>query len=242
MREEHIVKAYDEELKQLDRMVSEMGGLVEDQLAAALDALVRHDPQAAKEVIKHDKAIDRYEVLIDAHTTELLALRQPMAEDLRIIIAALKLASNLERMGDYAKNIARRTITLTKVPLLATATQSLKRMGEMVQGMIKDVLDAYSTRNAELAEAVIQKDQDVDRLHTSLFREFMELIAREPQHVSAGIHLSFIVRDIERIGDHATNVAEKVYYMLEGTHPEGKRPKGDRTSSVVVDQEITEGS
>lgn len=235
MNDGHIVSAYDEELARLERLICEMGGLAEDQLAAALDALVRYDPEAAEAVIKRDKIIDRLEADIDAHATELLALRQPMAEDLRIILAALKLAGNVERMGDYAKNIAKRTVTLTQVPQLVPATQALKRMGEIAQEMIKDVLDAYSRRDAALASAVILKDQDVDRMHTSLFREFMEMMTAEPQHISAVTHLIFIAKDVERIGDHATNVAEKVLYMLEGSIPEGTRPKDDQSTTVVVD-------
>lgn len=242
MTERHIVKAYDEELARLDRLVVEMGGLVEAQLEAALDALARHDPEAAEEVVRRDKKIDRYEAEIDAHTTAMLVLRQPMAEDLRIIVAALKLAGNLERMGDYAKNVAKRTITLTKVPLLAPATRSLKRMGEMVQEMIHEVLDAYVRRDAALADAVILKDRDVDRMHTSLFREFMELMVAEPQHISACTHLIFIAKDVERIGDHATNVAEKVHYMLKGSMPEDGRPKDDRSTAVVVDWEAKSGA
>lgn len=234
MTDDHIVTAYDAELDRLDQLVGEMGGLVEAQLADALDALVRHDPEAAREIIKRDKKIDDYEAAIDAHATDLLVLRQPMAEDLRIVLAALKLAGNLERMGDYAKNIAKRTVTLTQVPLLASATQSVKRMGDMVQGMIKDVLDAYAQRDAALANAVILRDQDVDRMHTSLFRDFMELMADAPENISAGTHLIFISKDVERIGDHATNVAEKVHYMLEGELPEGTRPKDDRSTAVVV--------
>ncbi|TNE40944.1 MAG: phosphate signaling complex protein PhoU, partial [Alphaproteobacteria bacterium] len=155
MNERHIVKAYDEDLNRLNQLVSEMGGLVEEQLATALDALVRHDPTTAREVIERDLLIDQCEIRIDRQTTELLALRAPMAEDLRIVLAALKLASNLERIGDYTKNIARRTVTLTKVPLLAPATQSLRQMGQIVQGMIRDALDAYACRDAELARSVL---------------------------------------------------------------------------------------
>lgn len=235
MNEKHIVSSYDSELKQLDRLVFEMGGQVESQLAAALDALARLDPAAARDVISGDKAIDEYEYQIDIHTTELLVLRQPMAQDLRVILVALKLSANLERMGDYAKNIAKRTITLTRAPLLASATQSIKRMGELVQAMIKDALDAYSSRNAELAHAVIHKDQDVDRIYTSLFREFMEMMAADPKQISLGTHLVFIAKNVERIGDHATNIAEKIIYMLEGRLPEGERPKDDRSTTILVD-------
>ena len=210
------------------------GGWVESQLAAALDALARLDPAAARDVISQDKAIDEYEYQIDIHATEMLVLRQPMAQDLRVILVALKLSANLERMGDYAKNIAKRTVTITGAPLLASTTQSIKHMGEIVQDMIKDVLDAYSIRNVEMARAVIQKDQDVDRIFTSLFREFMEMMTADPAQISLGTHLVFIAKNVERIGDHATNVAEKVLYMLEGNLPDGERPKDDQSTAILV--------
>lgn len=240
MNEGHIVSAYDKDLNKLEALVSEMGGMVESQLAAALDALSRLDPAAADEVIKKDSVIDQYEYEIDIHTTEMLVLRQPMAQDMRIILVALKLSANLERMGDYAKNIAKRTVTLTRAPLLTSATQSINRMGEMVQAMINDVLDAYSNRNGTLAAAVIQRDQDVDRIYTSLYREFMEQMAADPTQISLCTHLVFIAKNVERIGDHATNVAEKVLYMLDGTLPEGERPKDDRSSAILVDSDLSD--
>lgn len=240
MNEGHIVSAYDKDLNKLESLVSEMGGMVESQLTASLDALSRLDPAAAEEVIKKDSVIDQYEYEIDIHTTEMLVLRQPMAQDMRVILVALKLSANLERMGDYTKNIAKRTITLTQAPLLASATQSIKHMGEMVRAMINDVLDAYSNRNGTLAAAVIQKDQDVDRIYTSLFREFMELMASDPTQISLCTHLIFIAKNVERIGDHATNVAEKVLYMLDGSLPDGDRPKDDRSSAILVDGNLND--
>lgn len=234
MTERHIVKAYDDELARLDQLIEEMGGLVEEQLSAALDALVRHDPEAAKSVIEKDKKVDEYEGEIDHHAVGMLALRQPMAADLRIIVAGLQMASNLERMGDYAKNIAKRTVTLARVPLLAPATRSLHAMGEIVEGMIRDVLNAYTARDVKLAQSVIEQDRNVDRMHNNLFREFLAKMSEEPEHVSAGTHLIFIAKDVERIGDHATNVAEKIYFMLEGVWPPGYRPKEDKTASLIV--------
>ncbi len=235
MNERHIVSAYDKDLQQLETLVSEMGGLVEAQLSAALDALVKLDPDAAAEVISRDKIVDDYESQIDLHTTEMLVLRQPMAQDLRVILVALKLASNLERMGDYAKNISKRTVTLSGTPTGTSATQSIKRMGDKVLEMIKEVLDAYARRDTELASAVILKDEDVDRMHTNLFREFLEMMTTDSQHISLGTHLIFIAKDVERVGDHATNVAEKIHYMLEGSMPVGERPKDDRSSGILVE-------
>ena len=235
MNERHIVSAYDEDLRQLETLVSEMGGLVESQLAAALDALVQLDPDTARDVIKRDKIVDDYETRIDKHTTEMLVLRQPMAQDLRVILVALKLASNLERMGDYAKNISKRTITLSGTTNVTSAAKSIKSMGDKVLEMINEVLDAYARRDGELASAVILKDEDVDRMHTNLFREFLEMMTTDPQHISLGTHLIFIAKGVERVGDHATNVAEKIHYMLEGGMPEGDRPKDDRSSDILVE-------
>lgn len=242
MNEGHIVSAYDKDLRELDRLISEMGGLVESQLAAALDALVRLDPEAAEKVIARDKVVDDYEHQIDTYATEMLALRQPMAQDLRIVLVALKLSANLERMGDYAKNIAKRAVTLTRAPLLASATQSIKHMGEMVQDMISDVLDAYSNRNAGLANAVIQRDVDVDRMYTSLFRDFMETMAADPTQISLCTHLVFIAKNVERIGDHTTNVAEKVIYMLEGNVLEDDRPKDDMSTAILLEDDGGKGT
>lgn len=231
MPNEHIVKSFDDELKQLDRMISEMGGMAETQLAASVDAMVRRDAETALKIKKEDKKIDALEQEIDDHAVRMLALRQPMADDLRMVIMALKTAAVIERIGDYAKNIAKRTQVLSQCPELG-ASKTIKRMAGLVQAMIKDVLDAYVARDAEKANDVRMRDEEVDDLHTSLFRELLTYMMEDPRNITPCTHLMFVAKNIERIGDHATNIAENVHFLVHGEMPEDERPKGD--ASVYV--------
>jgi phosphate transport system protein len=212
---DHIVSRFDEDLNQLDNLIAEMGGLAEHQFADAIKALVRRDSELAEQVIVSDKRIDAIEESVDAHTISMLALRQPMADDLRVVITALRIASVIERIGDYSKNIAKRTVAITQTPPVGPS-RTISRMGTVVQGMIKTVLDAYLQRDAELARDVRMRDEEVDALHTSLFREL------------------FVAKNIERIGDHATNIAEHVHFLVHGSLPEETRPKDDQSSYTVV--------
>ncbi len=235
MESDHIVQSYDEELARLNNMIAEMGGLTEQQLAGAIDTLMRRDKEQAEKIISRDKKVDDYEAEIDAMTIRMLALRQPMAEDLRIVIATLKIASNLERVGDYAKNIAKRAQTLSASPIIGDATYSLARMGNIVQGMIKNVLDAYLQRDIHMAVDVRDRDEDVDRLHTSLFRELLTYMMEDPRNITPCTHLLFIAKNVERIGDHVTGIAEQIYFMVQGEMLDDERPKGDQTSFTVVE-------
>lgn len=235
MPNEHIVHAFDSELAALEKAITEMGGQVELQLDKSIQALVEHDVVRAKEVIKNDKAIDKIELEVANLTTNIFALRQPMAADLRAIVAALKISSNLERMGDYAKNISKRTITLSKVPLITTLGKSVRRMGHLVENMINDVLNAYVKRDEEMAIKVIEQDHEVDQLHTSLFREILTYMMEDPSNITACTHLLFIAKNVERIGDHATNIAEQVYYIKTGEFIEDGRDKADKSTSVIVE-------
>ena len=232
MKHEHIVRSFDEELNQLNSMIAEMGGMAESQLAAAVDAMVRRDVKAALLIKKADKKIDALESAIDDHAMRILALRQPMADDLRGVIVALKTAAIIERIGDYAKNIAKRTQVLAESPTLG-ATKTVKRMASLVQPMIKDVLDAYVTRDATKAEDVRLRDEDVDSLHTSLFRELLTYMMEDQKNITAASHMMFIAKNIERIGDHATNIAENVHYLVHGEMPEEARPKSDASVYVI---------
>jgi phosphate transport system protein len=234
MPQDHIVHAFDADLGNLEKLISEMGGRVEDQLDQAITGLLDYDVERAKEVIKKDKIIDQMELEIAAQATQIFALRQPMAADLRAIVAALKISSNLERMGDYAKNISKRTITLAKIPLISTIGKSVRRMGQLVEVMIEDVLDAYVKRDATKALHVIDQDEEVDQLHTSLFREILTYMMEDPRNITACTHLVFIAKNIERIGDHATNIAEQVYYVKTGKYVEDERKKADDATSVIV--------
>ncbi len=235
METEHIVKAYDEDLKKLDSTIAEMGGLAEAQLAQALQALVTRNEESAQEVAGGDRRIDQLEAEVNALTMRLLALRQPMAEDLRLVIAALKTAGDLERIGDYIRNMANRTAALTHTQPFAGATNTLARMGELVQGMIKNVLDAYIRRDVAMADDVRLRDQAVDQLHSSLFRELLTYMMEDPRNITSCTHLLFIAKNIERIGDHVTDIAEHVHMMVLGAVPEPGRPKGDQTSFTVVE-------
>ncbi len=235
MESEHIVQSYDEELARLYNTIAEMGGLAEQQLTGAIDALLRRDREQAGRIIAGDKKVDNYEAEIDAMTIRMLALRQPMAEDLRIVIATLKIASNLERVGDYAKNIAKRAQTLSASPVIGNATYTLARMSNIVQGMIKNVLDSYLERDAHMAVDVRDRDEEVDRLHTSLFRELLTYMMEDPRNITPCTHLLFIAKNVERIGDHITGIAEQVYFMVQGEMLDDDRPKGDQTSFTVVE-------
>lgn len=231
----HIVKAYDEELEDLNRLIVEMGGLVESQLSSAIEVLVKHMPDEAKAVVAQDKKIDEMEEAIDQLATRLLALRQPMGEDLRNIISALKMSNNLERMGDYCKNIAKRTITIAHLPILTKTSASIESMGEMVRLMIRETLDAFIKRDCDIALEVIEKDQQVDQIHTSLFRDILTFMSANPETATSCTHLLFIVKNIERIGDHTTNLAEQIHYSVSGKNISESRTKEDKSSSVAVE-------
>ncbi|MEQ8193680.1 MAG: phosphate signaling complex protein PhoU [Rhodospirillales bacterium] len=228
MAQEHTVKSFDEELNRLENVLVEMGGMAEVQLADAIDALAKRDEEKAAKVVANDKRIDELEREVDSLAIRLLALRQPMADDLRSVVTALKTASIVERIGDYAKNVAKRTAVISQKPPAGTI-QSIARMGAMVQGMIKDVLDAYVTRDVAKANDVLQIDERVDLLYTSLFREFLTYMMEDPRNITPCTHLLFVAKILERIGDHATNIAENVHFLVSGELPEEERPKGQQS-------------
>ncbi|MDH3240267.1 MAG: phosphate signaling complex protein PhoU [Alphaproteobacteria bacterium] len=238
MTSDHIVKSYDEELNHLNESILKMGGLAEALLADALDSVTKRDPDRAQQTIDDDKKIDHLETEIDQQVVRLLALRQPMAADLRNIIAALKISSDIERIGDYGANVAKRAI-----PLSATQTVkplfAINRMGRITLQMIKTVLDAYTEGNPDKAKEVWLRDEEVDDLYTGLFRELLTYMMEDPRNITPCTHMLFIARNLERIGDHATNIAETVYYMVKGAHFEEDRPKGkgDRSGLAVVKPE-----
>ncbi|MDA0261286.1 MAG: phosphate signaling complex protein PhoU [Proteobacteria bacterium] len=241
MEAEHIVKSFDEELQKLDNMIAEMGGLAEAQLTDAIVALVHRDVALAGQVVERDKRLDTIESDLHKFTLRLLALRQPMADDLRIILAALKISSNLERIGDYAKNAAKRTFALAKTPAPDGAAQSIARMSSLVQVMIKNVLDAYIQRDALMAEDVLRRDQEVDQVYTSVFRELLTYMMEDPRNITASIHLMFVAKNMERAGDHVTSIAEQVHFMVVGELPNDSRPKGDATSFSVFEPDDSAG-
>jgi len=210
-----------------------MGGLAESQLQAAVEALLKRDADAATRIIHDDAKIDEQETLISQQVVRLLALRQPMAIDLRQIVAALKISSDLERFGDYATNVAKRSIALSQLPPLKPLF-AIPRMAKLVQQNMKDVLDAYTEADAEKAMNVWRRDEEVDEMYTSLFRELLTYMMEDQRNISPSIHLLFIAKNIERMGDHATNIAETIHFIVHGRDIEAARPKGDNTSFAVM--------
>ncbi|WP_207480656.1 phosphate signaling complex protein PhoU [Arenibaculum pallidiluteum] len=229
----HTVKSFAQELHRLTNLVTQMGGVAEAQVESAIQAVVRRDVELAAQVMQSDHRIDEYERAIDAETLRLLALRQPMAIDLREILSALKIAADLERIGDYAANIAKRSIALAQVQAVRPAA-GVPRMGRMVQEIMKEVLDAFIERDVEKAIAARQRDNDLDDLYTSLFREVLTYMMEDPRNITPCTHLLFIAKNLERIGDHATNIAETVHFLVVGQPPAGERPKSDETSFTVL--------
>jgi len=225
MASEHIVTSYDEELTELKSKVSEMGGLAEAQLVSALEAMQRRDTDIATRTIEADSRVDDLEQEIDQFVVQLLALRQPMASDLREIIVALKISSDLERIADYATNVAKRTMTLAQAPQVQPA-HAIPRMARLALTMILDVLDSYADLDTQKAIAVWHRDEELDEMYTSLFRELLTYMMEDARSISSCTHLLFIAKNIERVGDHATNIAEYIYYLVEGKPLLQSRPKG----------------
>ncbi|HUK59029.1 MAG TPA: phosphate signaling complex protein PhoU [Stellaceae bacterium] len=236
MVSEHIIKSYDQELHKLDNIIAEMGGLAESQLASAMEAVEKHDSDLASAVIESDTRVDQLEREVESLVVRLLALRQPMARDLRQIFAALKISTDLERIGDYATNVAKRSIALEQSPGVRPV-YALPRMGRLAANMIKDVLDAFIGRDADKAMAVWYRDEELDEMYTSLFRELLTYMIEDPRNISSGTHLLFMAKNLERIGDHCTNIAETLYFLVNGEPMQQMRPKRDRTSLGLADEE-----
>ncbi|MEK7821281.1 MAG: phosphate signaling complex protein PhoU [Pseudomonadota bacterium] len=223
MGTDHIVKAFDQDLKHIDAVIAEMGGLVEAQFADAIETMIRRDAERAERIIANDERVDALEKDLDRGIIKMIALRQPMADDLRMLIVALKIGSSIERIGDYARNIARRTLTLAQAPSMPAA-QTVARLGQLVQRMLKNVLDAYLTRDADKAEDVRRSDREVDAMYTSLVRELLTYMMEDPRNITPCTQLMFAAKNIERVGDHITTIAENVIYLVRGDLLENKRP------------------
>lgn len=225
---EHIVKSYEDELNTLTADCARMGGLTEAQVGDALDAVVKRDQALAEAVVSRDERLDVLEADIERKAIRLIALRQPMANDLRKTVAAMKIASNLERCGDLAKNIAKRTMILNEAEPISPLTRSIERMGRLVAGRLKDVLDAYTGSDLDRALAVWSRDDEVDEHYNSLFRELLTYMMGDPRTITACAHLLFVAKNLERIGDHATNIAEIIHYEITGEEMiAAERPKTD---------------
>jgi len=231
---EHISSAYDRDLEQITTLIMKMGGLVEEAILKAAKSLADRDLELAEEVRAGDKIIDALELQINEDAARAIALRAPVSKDLRSLLTVLRLAASLERIGDYAKNIAKRTSVLVEMSPVSGADAALRRMAREVEQMLKDTLDAYVRGDAVLAEDVRQRDQEVDHMYNALFREFLTFMMEDPRNITSCMHLHFMAKNIERMGDLTTNMAEQVIYLVTGDMPEEARPKGDKTAYAVT--------
>lgn len=232
---QHIVTSYDEELEHLNKTIMQMGGLAEAQLDQAIASVVNRDIASAEEVVANDYKVDELEHEVAAFTVRMLALRQPMAVDLRNIVSALKVSSDIERIADYASNVAKRSVALAQVPEL-TAAKVVPRIGRQVQKMFKDVLDAYAARDNDKAMQVWESDEETDEMYTSIFRELLTYMMEDPRSITVCTHLLFMAKNLERIGDHATNIAEGVYFLTHGDSIHKARPKASVNYYDVMKQ------
>jgi phosphate transport system protein len=224
---DHTLRAYDEELEGLTAELSRMGGLAEVEVSDSVRAIVRRDVALAQAVISHDVRLDEIESEIERRAIRMIALRQPVADDLRRTVAALKISSNLERCGDLAKNIAKRALVIAESDPITPLTRSIERMGELVSGRLKDVLDAFAARDIERARTVWQRDNEVDEHYDSIFRELLTYMMADPRTITSCAHLLFVAKNLERFGDHATNIAEIILYEVTGEQVTDPRPKLD---------------
>lgn len=230
--ENHIVKSFDEQLGKLNDILARMGGLAEAQLAAAIEALTERNSDMASRVMANDEQVDAYDADLNDQVIRTLALRAPVADDLRLVVSALKISADLERVADHAANSAKRALVLNQIPPVPPL-RAVGRLGWLVVGLLRDVMDAYLTQDADKALDVWRRDKEVDDLYSGLFREMLTYMMEDPRYITPCTHLLFIAKNIERIGDHTTNIAEMVYFMAKGEPLTGERPKSDNTSSVV---------
>jgi phosphate transport system protein len=229
-RVDHTAKAFDSDLQEIMRKVAEMGGLVEKQISDAAQALLERDTELAERVIATDPTIDTMQRDIEEKSILTIARRQPMAIDLREIVGARRVCNDLERIGDHAKHIGKRVVALGGDLYPQTLIRGVEHMAELVLAQIKQVLDAYASRDLQGALAVWKGDEEIDAICTSLFRELLTYMLEDPRNITFCMHLMFCAKDIERMGDHATNIAETVYFIIEGRPITDQRPKGDTTS------------
>ena len=237
MTSQHIVSSFDTDLEGLQARLMKMGGQVETALGNAIKALETRDLELSQQVRQGDKAIDAMDEEIRAETARVLALRSPAAGDLRTVLSVMTISTHLERCGDYAKNIAKRTTVLVEASPINGTVPALRRMVRMVEAMLADALDAYIQRDAEKADDVRTRDLEVDQMYNTLFRSLLTHMMEDPRNITACMHLHFIAKNIERMGDHATSIAEQTIYLVTGEMPDEDRPKGDTTAYNAPDGE-----
>ncbi|MBO9453911.1 phosphate signaling complex protein PhoU [Paracoccus sp. R12_1] len=230
-RDKHISSAFDRDLETIQAQVVKMGGMVEAAITDAATALETRDEELAEQVRRRDKAIDAMETQINEDAARLIALRAPTATDLRMVLAVIKISASLERVGDYAKNMAKRTAVLSQLPYIDGSGLALRRMNLAVNKMLQDALDSYIRRDADLAEDVRMRDLEVDQMYNALFREFLTHMMEDPRNITACMHLHFLAKNTERMGDHATSIAEQVIYLVTGELPDEARPKANSVPS-----------
>lgn len=235
MESSHIVKSFDEELGTIESKLLEMGGIVETLIDDSVIGLVNRDKELCSKVIRDDRRVDALEIETDELAVRLLALRQPMAADLRSVVCALRVSTNLERIGDYAKNIAKRAMIIADDAPVGSSAATLKRMGKMVREMVGDVLDAFVKRDTNMAEELRRRDEEVDHMHNTLFRELLTHMMEDPRNISASMHLLFIAKNLERMGDHVTSIAEQIIYLVTGALPDEDRPKSDLIATIATE-------
>lgn len=233
MTKDHISSAFDTDLAVIQAQIMKMGGLVEDAIRLGMQSLETRDEELAQQVRSADSAIDDLEETVNEAAARIIALRAPTAIDLRLILCVIKISGNLERIGDYAKNMAKRTEVLSQVAPIGDSIGTLRRMTRAVQVMLKDALDAYIQHDPALAADVIARDVDVDQMYNALFRELLTFMMEDPRNITACLHLHFIAKNTERMGDHVTAIAEQVVYLATGKQPDENRPKADSTSSTT---------
>jgi phosphate transport system protein len=232
MASTHTLSAFDEELQYLTRRISEMGGLAEQMCGDAVRALVNSDSTLAQKVISDDVILDNGEREIQDKAITTIARRQPVAADLREIVGTLRIAADLERVGDLGKNTAKRVIAVQGTGVPRKLARGIEHLSDLALVQLKDVLDVYASRSAEKAEVIRLRDEEIDAMYTSLFRELLTYMMEDPRNITTCTHLLFCAKNIERIGDHATNIAETIYYMTTGAQLEGERPKDDTSNTV----------
>ena len=230
----HIVSSFDEDLANLRNLIARMGGLAEDQFGKAIEALSSSDRVKAEHIIADDEKIDLLEKEVESNAIKMIAMRQPMAADLRAIMVAIRISSDLERIGDLAKNIAKRTLAVNE-PLPRSVNAGMNRMSELALEQLADVLDAYTRLDQQRAIDVWHSDTRIDALYNSVFRELLTYMMEDARTIGMCTHLLFGAKNIERIGDHTTNIAENVHYLITGNTLDGPRPKDDSTSLTPVE-------
>jgi phosphate transport system protein len=230
----HTTKAFDADLQDLARSIAEMGGLAERQIAEAIEALTTRDSVRARRMVIADAEIDDMQRTVEAKAMETIVRRQPVADDLRQVVSIVRIANELERIGDLAKNIGKRIVAINGQETPRRSINGLRHMTSLMLTQLRDVLDSFARRDIDKALDVWTRDQDVDRLCTSLFREFVTFMTENPVDITFGIHLLFCTKNLERMGDHATNIAEAIHYMVTGETLVRERPKADTVSALTA--------